>query len=175
PEMDSGQIGPIISPNQTEIIELHLEDAISKGAHVHRGGSIEHHGGGDWVRPTVLSQVNHSMKIMTEETFGPIIPIMSVSSQDEAIHYANDTEYGLSGAVFGEESVAKSIAKKIEAGAISINDAGLTSILYDGEKNSFKSSGLGGSRMGPTSIQRFFRKKVLYTNTNSQNDPWWFN
>ena len=175
PEMDSGQIGPIISPNQTEIIELHLEDAISKGAHVHRGGSIEHHGGGDWVRPTVLSQVNHSMRIMTEETFGPIVPIMSVSSQDEAIHYANDTEYGLSGAVFGEESVAKSIAKKIEAGAISINDAGLTSILYDGEKNSFKSSGLGGSRMGPTSIQRFFRKKVLYTNTNSQNDPWWFN
>ena len=111
---------------------------------------------------------------MTEETFGPIVPIMSVSSHDEAIRYANDTEFGLSGAVFGEESVAKTIAEEMEAGAISINDAGLTSILYDGEKNAFKSSGLGGSRMGPASIQRFLRKKVLYTKTNLENDPWWF-
>ncbi len=175
PDMDSGQIGPIISPNQTEIIESHLEDAISKGAHIHCGGTIKHHGGGDWLFPTVLSQVNHSMKVMTEETFGPIIPIMSVSSQEEAIDLANDTVFGLSGAVFGDETVAKSIAERMEAGAISINDAGLTSILYDGEKNSFKSSGLGGSRMGPASIQRFLRKKVLYTKTNSENDPWWFN
>ncbi len=175
PEMDSGEIGPIISPNQTEIIESHLEDAKSKGAQVHGGGTIEHHGGGDWVFPTVLSQVNHSMSIMTEETFGPIVPIMSVPSHDEAIRYANDSEFGLSGAVFGEESVAKSIAEEMEAGAISINDAGLTSILYDGEKNSFKSSGLGGSRMGPASIQRFLRKKVLYTKTDKENDPWWFN
>ena len=174
PDIDSGEIGPIISPNQTEIIKTHLEDAKSKGAQVHSGGAIEYHGGGDWVFPTVLSQVNHSMRIMTEETFGPIVPIMSVSSHDEAIRYANDTEFGLSGAVFGEESVAKTIAEEMEAGAISINDAGLTSILYDGEKNAFKSSGLGGSRMGPASIQRFLRKKVLYTKTNLENDPWWF-
>jgi len=174
PEMDSGEIGPIISPNQATLIENHLHDAKSKGAVVHCGGELEHHGGGDWIFPTVLSNVNHGMKIMTEETFGPVIPVMSVSSSDEAIRYANDTEFGLSGAVFGEESVAKSVAEKMEAGAISINDAGLTSILFDGEKNSFKSSGLGGSRMGPGSIQRFLRKKVFYTKMNSENDPWWF-
>lgn len=175
PEMDSGEIGPIISPNQTAIIEAHLDDAKSKGASVHCGGNVEHHGGGDWVFPTVLSQVNHSMKIMTEETFGPVIPIMPVSTHDEAIQLANDSEFGLSGAVFGDETTAKSIAEKMEAGAISINDAGLTSILYDGEKNAFKSSGLGGSRMGPASIQRFLRKKVLYTKTDKENDPWWYN
>ncbi|MBL7013852.1 MAG: aldehyde dehydrogenase family protein [Candidatus Marinimicrobia bacterium] len=174
PEMDSGEIGPIISPNQATLIEGHLNDAKSKGAVVHCGGELEHQGGGDWVFPTVLSNVNHDMKVMTEETFGPVIPIMSVSSSDEAIRCANDTEFGLSGAVFGDESKARSIAEKMEAGAISINDAGLTSILYDGEKNSFKSSGLGGSRMGQASIQRFLRKKVLYTKTNTDNDPWWY-
>ena len=175
PEMDSGEIGPIISPNQATLIEGHLNDAKSKGAMIHCGGELEHHGGGDWVFPTVLSNVNHNMIVMTEETFGPVIPVMSVSSSEDAIRCANDTEFGLSGAVFGKESKAKFVAEKMEAGAISINDAGLTSILYDGEKNSFKSSGLGGSRMGPASIQRFLRKKVLYTKTNSENDPWWFN
>jgi acyl-CoA reductase-like NAD-dependent aldehyde dehydrogenase len=115
------------------------------------------------------------MKVMTEETFGPIIPIMPFARVEEAIHLANDTPYGLSAAVFAGEKEALAVARQIEAGAISINDAGLTALIYEGEKNSFKSSGLGGSRMGSAALMRFLRKQAFLVKTNAVADPWWFN
>ena len=75
---------------------------------------------------------------------------------------ANDNEFGLSGSVIGgDPSRARAVAERIEAGGLSINDCGLTSVTYEPEKTSFKHSGLGGSRMGPGAIHRFLRKKVL--------------
>ena len=74
-----------------------------------------------------------------------------------------------------EQAEALEVASGIEAGAISINDAMLTSFVYEGEKNSFKESGLGGSRMGPASLKRFLRKKAFLVKTESLRDPWWFN
>lgn len=131
--------------------------------------------GGLWCCPTVLTQVNHSMKVMTEETFGPIVPIMQFANHEEAIKLANDTIYGLSGAVFaGSEQEAIALARHLDAGAISINDAALTAIMHEGEKNSFKFSGLGGSRMGVASIKRFMRKKAFLIKTQPISDPWWF-
>ena len=175
PTVDSGEIGPIISEKQAEIINNHLIDAVEKGALIHCGGKIEQLGGGWWCRPTVITQVNHSMKVMTEETFGPIMPVMPFPTVEEAIYLANDSMYGLSAAVFAEtELEALAVAEQINAGAISINDAALTAIMYEGEKNSFKLSGLGGSRMGPAAIKRFLRKKAFLIKTDSSHDPWWF-
>ncbi|QIR36211.1 aldehyde dehydrogenase family protein [Tolypothrix sp. PCC 7910] len=175
PTLEAGEIGPIISEKQAAIISDHLLDAIEKGAVIHCGGKVEELGGGWWCRPTVLTQVNHSMKVMTEETFGPIMPVMPFSNIEEAIELANDSVYGLSAAVFAQpEELAIEVAQRIDAGAISINDAGLTSIMYEGEKNSFKLSGLGGSRMGAAGLKRFMRKKAFLIKTNSANDPWWF-
>ncbi|MEA5516691.1 aldehyde dehydrogenase family protein [Nodularia sp. UHCC 0506] len=176
PRVDSGEIGPIIAERQAAIIHDHLRDAIEKGALIHCGGKVEQLGGGWWCRPTVITQVNHSMKVMTEETFGPIMPVMPFPTVEEAVYLANDSIYGLSAAVFAEtETEALAVADQIDAGTISINDAALTAIIYEGEKNSFKFSGLGGSRMGPASIKRFLRKKAFLIKTNSSNDPWWFN
>ncbi|CEJ45765.1 aldehyde dehydrogenase family protein [Umezakia ovalisporum] len=176
PTVDSGEIGPIISEKQAAIINHHITDAVEKGAVVHCGGKVEQLGGGWWCRPTVITQVNHSMKVMTEETFGPIMPVMPFPTVEEAVYLANDSMYGLSAAVFAKtESEALAVAKEINAGAISINDAALTAIMYEGEKNSFQFSGLGGSRMGPGSIKRFLRKKAFLIKTNSNYDPWWFN
>ncbi|AHJ27988.1 aldehyde dehydrogenase family protein [Nodularia spumigena CS-584] len=176
PRVDSGEIGPIIAEKQAAIINDHLLDAVSKGALIHCGGQVEELGGGWWCRPTVITQVNHSMKVMTEETFGPIMPVMPFPTVEEAVYLANDSIYGLSAAVFAEtEAEALAVADQIDAGAISINDAALTAIMHEGEKNSFKFSGLGGSRMGPASIKRFLRKKAFLIKTNSSNDPWWFN
>ena len=95
------------------------------------------------------------------------MPVMRYSTNEEAIQLANDTEFGLSGAVIaGNETEAMNIGNKINAGGISLMDTTLTSaILRDAEKNSFNFSGLGGSRMGPASIMRFFRKKAFMTNT----------
>jgi aldehyde dehydrogenase (NAD+) len=99
---------------------------------------------------------------------------MTFSSVEEAIHLANDTIYGLSGAIFaGSIEEATAVARQLEAGAISINDASLTAIVYESEKNSFKFSGMGGSRMGSAAMTRFLRKKALLVNTGA-TDPWWF-
>jgi acyl-CoA reductase-like NAD-dependent aldehyde dehydrogenase len=176
PTIERGEIGPIISENQAAIINEHLQDAVSKGAVVHCGGKVEELGGGWWCRPTVLTEVNHSMQVMTEETFGPIMPVMAFSTVEEAVQLANDSIYGLSAAVFAESvELALEVAQQIDAGAISINDAALTAIMHEGEKNAFKFSGLGGSRMGPAALKRFMRKKAFLIKSNSTNDPWWFN
>jgi acyl-CoA reductase-like NAD-dependent aldehyde dehydrogenase len=175
PTVESGEIGPIISERQATIINEHISDAVEKGAVIHCGGQIEELGGGLWCRPTVLTKVNHSMKVMTEETFGPIMPVMSFATVEEAVNLANDSIYGLSAAVFAEtETEALAVAQQIDAGAISINDAALTAIMHEGEKNAFKFSGLGGSRMGATALKRFLRKKAFLIKTNSTRDPWWF-
>jgi acyl-CoA reductase-like NAD-dependent aldehyde dehydrogenase len=175
PKLDSGEIGPLIAAKQADVIADQLQDAIEKGAIVHCGGTIEALGGGLWCRPTVLTQVNHSMHVMTEETFGPLLPVMSVATIEDAIALANDTMFGLSAAVFaGSESEAIAVADRLDAGAISINDAALTAILHEGEKNSFKFSGLGGSRMGTAALKRFLRQKALLVKTNPIRDPWWF-
>ncbi|MEH2030437.1 MAG: aldehyde dehydrogenase family protein [Nostoc sp.] len=174
PTIESGEIGPIIAEKQAAIISDHLLDAVEKGAVIHCGGVIEDLGGGWWCRPTVLTQVNHSMKVMTEETFGPIMPVMPFSTVEEAVSLANDSIYGLSAAVFASETEALEVAHQIDAGAISINDAGLTAIMHEGEKNAFKFSGMGGSRMGAAALKRFMRKKAILIKTNATNDPWWF-
>ncbi len=176
PSLEDGEIGPIIAERQAAIIAEHLSDALEKEAVVRCGGKIEELDGGLWCRPTVLTKLNHCMKVMTEETFGPIMPVMPFSNVEEAIALANDTIYGLSAAVFaGSQAEALEVARHIDAGAININDAGLTAIMHEAEKNAFKFSGMGGSRMGPAAVKRFMRKKAFLIKTNSMPDPWWFN
>ncbi len=176
PHLESGEIGPIIAEKQGAIIANHLQDAVSQGAIIHCGGKVEELDGGYWCRPTVLTEVNHNMLVMQEETFGPIMPVMAFSTVDEAVKLANDSVYGLSAAVFaGTEFEALEVARQIDAGAISINDAALTAIMHEGEKNAFKFSGLGGSRMGAAALNRFMRKKAFLVKSKAIVDPWWFN
>ncbi|MDX2240267.1 MAG: aldehyde dehydrogenase family protein [Leptolyngbyaceae cyanobacterium bins.302] len=175
PTVDSGDIGPIIAERQATIIADQLQEAIAKGAIVRCGGTIENLEGGWWCRPTVLTHVDHTMKIMREETFAPIMPIMPFATVETAIQLANDTIYGLSAAVFaGSEVEAFAVADRIQAGAISINDAALTALIYEGEKNAFNDSGMGGSRMGAAALQRFMRKKAYLIKTKPIPNPWWF-
>lgn len=175
PHIEYGEIRPIISLKQADIITEHLQDAVSKGAVIHCGGNVEKLDGGFWCLPTVLSEVNHSMKIMTEETFRSVIPVMSFATIEEAVRLANDTIYGLSTTVFADsETKALEISNQINAGGISINDAGLTALINEGEKNSFKFSRLGNSRMGADGIKRFLRKKAILSKVNSAPNPWWF-
>jgi len=162
PDVHQGQIGPLIFSKQAEIIATHIDDAVRKGAEIRCGGTIETHGGGTWIRPTVLTGVDHSMLVMTEETFGPVIPVMSYQDVDEAIKLANDTKYGLSASVIGpdiDENVT--VGRRINAGAISINDGALTTEVYDAPHDSFLLSGMGAARMGASGITRFMRQKAL--------------
>lgn len=176
PSIDNGKIGPIISDKQVTIINDHLQDAIDKGAQILTGTKkCEDYGGGIYCRPTVLVNVNHEMKVMNEETFGPIMPVMPFKDEEDALRLANGTVYGLSGAVFAATTdAALAVAQKMTAGAISINDAALTAVMHEGEKNSFKMSGIGGTRMGASAIKRFMRQKAYIIKNNSNPDPWWF-
>lgn len=173
-----GQIGPLTFAPQADIIARHLADARAKGADIHTGGEIETHQGGKWVAPTVLSNVDHSMAVMTEESFGPLMPVMVFDDTAEAVRLANDSPYGLSGAVFGPEDDALAVARQLDLGGISINDAGLAPFFIGdaqaAEKTAFKQSGLGGSRLGPESIKRFVRRKALLVNRSTQPSAWWF-
>lgn len=163
PDPARGHIGPFILPRQASIVDAQLDDAVAKGAVIRTGGRSEQLGGGQYMRATVVTGVDHSMALMREETFGPVIPIMPYETEDKAVALANDSEFGLSGAVIaGSADEAARLGERMDAGAISLQDAALTiAILRDAEKTSFRFSGLGGSRMGPGSILRFLRRKAL--------------
>ncbi len=162
PDIHHGHIGPFIFPDQARKVREQIEDAVEQGAQIHCGGQIEELDGGWYCLPTVITNVNHDMLIMKEETFGPLIPVMSFDTTDQAIAMANDSIFGLSAAVFsGDPGEAESVASQIVAGAVSVNDASLTAMANDVEKNSFCMSGIGGSRMGDQGFKRFFRKKAI--------------
>lgn len=177
PNIDSGQIGPIISEKQVAIINDQLEDAFKKGA-ILKGGSkkCEELGGGYYFRPTILTNVNHDMKIMTDETLGPILPVMAYTNIDEAIKFVNGSQYGLSGAVFaGNEKEAMTIARQMKCGAVSINDVALTSIMQEGEISTFKMSGISRTRTGASAIEKFLKQKAYLINNQSVKNPLGFN
>jgi acyl-CoA reductase-like NAD-dependent aldehyde dehydrogenase len=174
PTLDDGVIGPLIAERQAITIRAQLDEAYARGAKALAGGNVEEHGGGLWCKPVVLVDVTPDMKVMADETFGPVLPVMAFDTIDEALALANGTEFGLSGAVFGPRERAIEVAKQIDGGAISINDAALTAIVHDGEKQAFKHSGLGPTRMGDASITRFRKKRMLIENATLQHDPWWF-
>jgi succinate-semialdehyde dehydrogenase / glutarate-semialdehyde dehydrogenase len=159
PDIDVGDIGPFIFEQQAAIVQGQIDDAMAKGATLLAGGTVETLDGGLYLRPTVLADVTTDMKIMHEETFGPVIPVTVFDSVDEAVALSNDSVFGLSAAVIGDD--AETIAVRLNAGAVSINDGALTSMVWEAEKSSFGASGLGPSRMGDSGILRFFRRQAL--------------
>lgn len=169
-----GEVGPFIDRRQATVVEGQLADAKSRGATIRTGGVVEVHAGRSYLRPTVITHATPDMEVMSEETFGPVISIATVKDMDEAVSLANATRYGLSGAVFAAPGHAEEIAVRLDAGGISINDACLTGLVPDGEKQAFKDSGLGPSRMGPASLRRFVRQRVLLTRRTPQIQPWWY-
>ena len=131
---------------------------------MHCGGEFIDHGG-IWLEATVLTGVEHSMLVMTDETFGPVVPIMGFSDVDEAIRLANDTQYGLSASVFaGSVDEGAEVARRVNAGAVSVNDASLTARIHTTSHESFGFSGLGRSRFGPEGIARYTREKAIFQN-----------
>lgn len=161
-DVAKGEIGPIIFEKQAQVLREHLADALAKGARVVVGGKIVERDGGLWCEPTVLVGVTQDMRIMREETFGPIIPIAAFDSEDEAIRLANDTEFGLSATVIGEENDAIRVGQRLNAGGVWINDFDTMGGVGDAaEKTAFGISGLGGTRYGPGGFMRFMRKKAI--------------
>ncbi len=153
-------VGAIIFPPQLELIEAHVRDAVDKGATVVTGGE-RGEGPGRFYRPTVLSGVDHSMLCMTEETFGPTLPVMSVSDADEAVSLANDGLYGLQASVWTRDHErGEQIARRVEAGSVCVNDAQINYIALELPMGGWKASGLG-SRHGADGIRKYTKRQSL--------------
>jgi len=166
PDPDKGDVGPFIFRAQADIVRAQLADAVAKGARVLAGGTVEELGGGSWLRPTVLADVTPDMAVMRDETFGPVIPVATFGGVDEAVALANGGDWGLSAAVLaGDLAEAEAVAVRLRAGAVSIGDGALTSMVYEAEKTSWGRSGLGPSRMGNSGLLRFLRRQALLVQT----------
>src|SRR2546430_7958645 len=142
----------MIFPPQIDVVTDHVEDAVGKGAKVEVGGHSKTDGG-RFYEPTVLTGVDHSMKAMTEETFGPTLPIMKVRDADEAVKMANDSPYGLAASVWTKDSAkGEAVARRLQARPGWVDDAVLKYTSVDLPMGGWKESGLGsrhGARGGP--------------------------
>ena len=167
-------IGPLMNEEQIKKINEHVSDALNKGAKIHCGGKKVSNNG-FFYEPTVLSNVNHSMKVMTEETFGPVIPIMKFDSLEEVLYLANDTIYGLAASIWtGETESATRIASKLNCGTVWVNDSLFLQAHPKCPWQGYKDSGYGGS-----SIYDFVRTKHIsidqgYIPSLRPKSFWWY-
>lgn len=168
------ELGAMTSSGQVDVVEEHVRDAVDKGARVLVGGN-RRVGDGSFFEPTVLVDVDHSMKVMREETFGPVIPVMRVRDADEAVRLANDSAYGLSASVFGERHRAEAVARRLESGACNVNDVLVNYLALDVPMGGWKESGIG-SRWGPQGIRKYCRTESIVVTrfARPKSEPIWF-
>ena len=160
PSDDKTYIGPLTRAPQLAVLESQVKDAVKKGAKVLAGGKRRVKGKGNWFEPTVLVDVDHSMAVMRDETFGPVIGVMSVKDDDEAVKLMNDTDYGLTAGVYTtSRERAEEILAELRSGSVYWN-------CCDRVSPRLPWSGLGHSGIGLTlstyGIETFTRPKAWH-------------
>lgn len=168
-------IGPMTSLSQLAKVEEHLQDARNKGAEIIYGGERIKELPGYFIRPSVLSRVDHSMKIMKEETFGPVLPIMSFSDPEEAAALANDSHYGLTVSVWTKNrKKALKMANTLSTGTVTINDH-MSSYSEPGAVwGGIKQTGIGRSH-GPIGFKELVYAKFISRDfSKNKNLLWWY-
>jgi acyl-CoA reductase-like NAD-dependent aldehyde dehydrogenase/choline dehydrogenase-like flavoprotein len=160
-EPGSVDVGAIIFPPQIDLIEAHVRDAVAKGARVVVGGNRVEDPVGLFFEPTVLADVDHTMRCMVEETFGPTLPVMRVADAEEAVQLANDGPYGLQASVWTRDAErGEALARRVEAGVCCVNDAQVNYVALELPMGGWKASGLG-SRHGPDGIRKYAKRQSL--------------
>lgn len=165
PRDEKTSMGPLASAKAAKYMEEQINDALSKGANLLEGGHIKKIGQGTFFEPTLLTEVSHEMEVMKEENFGPILPVMKVTAKDVVIDLINDSDYGLTCALFtNDKNIAKELAHSIDTGTVFMNRCDYLdpALPWTGVKNSGIGSSL--SKYGFHSVTRrkslHFKKQI---------------
>ena len=154
-------IGCMTSEAQLKKVTAQVEQAVASGAKVLTGGRRNPVLPGYYYEPTVLVDIDHSMNIMSEETFGPIIPVVKVNHVEDALRLANDSRYGLSASIFSrDKNSAWQLAQRMQCGSVCINDSLVNYIIPDAPMGGSKESGFG-YRHGAEGIRKFCQQKTI--------------
>ena len=160
PKEEGVYIGPLTRAGQAAFLEDQVQDAVSKGAVLHCGGARVANNPGNYFQPAVLTEVNHQMRIMQEESFGPVIGIMRVHSDEEAIQLMNESDYGLTASVYTNRADrAEKIQQQLDAGTVYWNccDRVSPALPWSGRKH----SGLG-STLSHAGLRAFSQPKAYH-------------
>jgi acyl-CoA reductase-like NAD-dependent aldehyde dehydrogenase len=160
---------------QRDIVRRHVEEAVAAGARVTTGGQPT--GMGIFFQPTVLADIDQSMSCMTEETFGPTLPVVKVADEDEAIRLANDSHYGLSATVWTRDNArGQRVARQLEVGAVNINDAMANGFHFALPMPGWKHSGIGARNGGADGLLKYCRAQAITTPRipTQANEPLWY-
>jgi acyl-CoA reductase-like NAD-dependent aldehyde dehydrogenase len=170
----ASDLGPLANDRGIGNLRTLLHDALDKGAKLEAGGFPAIQAGFYWP-PTVLSNVDHSMRIMKEEAFGPILPIQIVMDDEEAIELANDNEFGLDAYVFsGDLTRANRIADRLQAGSVDINEVMVNYVIRDLPFGGVKQSGINRTH-GPAGLRLFTEPKSMVIDDGlADTEPGWF-
>jgi len=174
--LDPGvDMGPLANPHQLKTVEEHIQDAKERGAQILWGGEKINELPGYFLQPTVLTEVDHSMKIMQEETFGPVLPIMTFSDSEEAISLANDSNYGLTASVWTKNrKMASRIADRVETGTVTVNDHMSSAIEPAALWGGVKQTGIGRSH-GIFGLQDLTNIKFISLDFSKKRTlMWWY-
>ena len=160
PQNEDTVIGPIANGRQYQRVQSMIETGLQEGATLVAGGTGKPAGmeAGYFARPTVFSQVSNTMTIGREEIFGPVLVMIPYQDVDEAVAIANDSDYGLSGYVYGEDSDARAVAARLRTGMVHINGAGPD---LQGAFGGFKQSG-NGREWGRFGLEEFLETQSLF-------------
>jgi len=168
-------VGAIIFPKQIEVAEKHIADAVAKGAEIVTGGKKKD-GPGQFFEPTVLTGCNHTMTVMKEEIFGPVVPIQKVGSDDEAVRLANDSHLGLNAYVFTKNrDKGRRLAERIEAGSVLVNDVVVNYAAAEAPFGGIKQSGFGRVH-GEDALREMCDARHVFSGRvpEPSGDPLWF-
>src|SRR3989440_3394513 len=173
---DPIDIGPMSSEQQLRTVERHVYEATARGAKALTGGERTPDAPGPFFPPTILTNVNHEMDVMREETFGPVLPVMSFRTEDEAVRLANDSVFGLTASVWTNDLArGRRVAERIEAGTVMVNEVLYTHGIAQTPWGGMKQSGFGRTH-GRAGLLELVNAQHIHVNRFPVlPDVWWFN